>query len=61
MYWPASAKAVSTIQQVRAAFHAIRRRRSAWTPEVIAMKDGIAAKGSTRKKIELSARREKRT
>src|SRR6185437_1860654 len=58
---PASAKAVSTIKQVSAALPAILRRRAVSAPSVIAMNEGIAANGSTRKKIELSASRLNRT
>ena len=38
-----------------------RFRRAASAPSVIARNDGIAANGSTRKKIELNASTEKRT
>ena len=61
MNWPARAKAVRTMKQVSEAFHAMRRRRAGSTPEVMAMKEGMAAKGSTRKKMELSARSENLT
>ena len=43
------------MKQVREAFRAMRFRRGGSALSVIARKDGIAAKGSTRKKIELSA------
>jgi len=49
------------MKHVNAAFRAILFRRTASTLCVIARKDGIAAKGSTRKKIELSASTENRT
>ncbi len=58
---PARAKLVSTIKQVSAALRAMRFRRTASTLCVIARNEGIAAKGSTRKKIELSASTENRT
>jgi hypothetical protein len=58
---PASAKEVSTIKQVSDALAAMRFRRFASDPAVIARNAGIAANGSTRKKIELSASTENRT
>ena len=61
MSWPASAKLVSTMKQVSAALRAMRLRRSASRSAVMARNDGMAAKGSTRKKMELSASTEKRT
>src|SRR5208283_2511765 len=61
MNWPAMAKLVSTMKQVIAPLRAIRLRRAASALSVMARKDGMAAKGSTRKKMELSASSEKRT
>ena len=58
---PPTAKLVSTMKQVSAPLRAIRLRRAGSAPSVIAKNDGIAANGSTRKKIELSASTEKRT
>ena len=55
------AKEVSTMKQVNAPRSAIRFRRRASAPVVMARKVGIAASGSTRKKIELSASTEKLT
>ena len=59
--WPPKAKLVRTMKQVMAALRAIRLRRAGSALSVMAKKEGMAAKGSTRKKIELSARTEKRT
>ena len=58
---PPTAKLVSTMKQVSAPLRAIRLRRAASALPVIARNEGIAANGSTRKKIELSASTEKRT
>jgi len=58
---PPTAKLVSTIKHVRAPLRAMRLRRAASPPSVIARNDPIAANGSTRKKIELSASTLKRT
>jgi len=49
------------MKHVSAAFRAIRFRRSASALSVIAINEGIAANGSTRKKMELNASTEKRT
>ena len=49
------------MKQVIAPLRAIRLRRTGSARPVIARNDGIAANGSTRKKIELSASNEKRT
>src|ERR1700728_5326702 len=61
MNWPANANEINTMKHVRAAFQAIRRRRAGSTPLVMAMKEGMAAQGATRKKIELRASRENLT
>ena len=61
MSWPPTAKPVSTIKHVNAPVRAIRRRRLGSALSVMARNAGMAAKGSTRKKIELSASTEKRT
>ncbi len=58
---PATAKLVSTMKHVIAPLRAIRLRRTGSALCVIARNDGIAANGSTRKKMELSASNEKRT
>jgi len=57
----AMAKLVSTMKQVIAPLRAIRLRRAASALSVMARNDGMAANGSTRKKMELSASNEKRT
>jgi hypothetical protein len=61
MSWPPTAKPVSTMKQVSAPLRAIRLRRTGSALSVMARKAGMAAKGSTRKKIELSASTAKRT
>ena len=61
MIWPPTAKLVSTMKQVRAPLRAMRLRRAGSAPSVMARNEGMAAKGSTRKKMELSASTEKRT
>ena len=48
-------------QAMENAYRAIRFRRAASALSVIAINEGIAANGSTRKKIELNASTEKRT
>lgn len=58
---PAIAKLVSTMKHVSAPLRAMRLRRGASAVCVMARKEGIAANGSTRKKIELNASSEKRT
>ena len=59
--WPPSAKPVSTTKQVKAPLPAILLRRAGSALSVMARNPGIAAKGSTKKKIELSASTAKRT
>ncbi len=59
--WPPRAKLVSTMKQVSAALRAMRLRRAASSCSVMARNDPIAANGSTRKKIELSASTQKCT
>ena len=49
------------MKQVIAPLRAMRLRRWGSARSVIARNDGIAANGSTRKKMELSASNEKRT
>ena len=61
MYCPMNANVVSTTKAVSEALRAVRTRRAGVSPSVTARKVGRAAKGSTRKKIELSASKEKRT
>ena len=61
MNCPARAKDVSTMKHVSAALRAMRLRRAVSAPAVMARNDPMAANGSTRKKIELSASTEKRT
>jgi len=58
---PATANDVNTMKHVNEAFNAILLRRFASAPEVMAINEGMAANGSTRKKIELKARTENRT
>ncbi len=55
MMCPATANALNTTSAVIEAFQAILRRRPASAPAVTARNVGNAAKGSTRKKMELSA------
>ena len=55
---PAKANAVSTRKQVMAARRARRRRSQRVSSIVIARNAGIAANGSTRKKIELNVTNE---
>src|SRR5437879_534484 len=52
---PAKANALSTTKHVQDARFAIRRRRDCSESAVIARNEGTAAKGSTRKKMELNA------
>src|SRR5438477_176747 len=52
---PARAKELSTMKQVMAARLAMRRRRPVSAPAVMARNEGTAAKGSTKKKMELKA------
>jgi hypothetical protein len=61
MYCPATAKLASTTKAVMLAFLAVARRSAAFSPSVTARNVGSAANGSTRKKMELSASKEKRT
>ena len=61
MSCPAIAKLVSTIKAVNAPLRAIRLRLAGSALCVMARNDGMAANGSTRKKMELSASNEKRT
>ncbi len=58
---PASAKVIRTMRQVSAPRRAMRCWRFLSAPSVMARKAGMAAKGSTRKKMELTAKTEKRT
>ncbi len=58
---PPTAKLVSTMKQVIAPLRAMRLRRTGSALCVIARNDGMAANGSTRKKMELNASSEKRT
>ena len=58
---PATAKLVSTMKQVSEPLRAMRLRRRGSACCVMARNEGIAANGSTRKKMELSASTEKRT
>jgi hypothetical protein len=55
---PASAKLLNTRKQVHAARRAILRRRGCSESAVMARNDGMAANGSTRKKMELNATNE---
>ena len=61
MSWPAMAKLVRTMKAVSAPLRAMRLRRAWSALAVMARNDGMAAKGSTRKKMELNASNEKRT
>jgi hypothetical protein len=49
------------MKQVNAPLRAMFLRRAWSTPLVMARNDGMVAKGSTRKKMELNASRENRT
>ena len=61
MYCPAAAKALRMTSAVSEAFRAVRTRLAGSWSAVTERNVGRAAKGSTRKKMELRARRENRT